>query len=386
MTRKMVAAPLNILCVLALADAGCRVYDSSLVAELPRAVQRSDAGVMTSAQSADGDAAVGDNGEDLKPHLAACGNGQVDEAERCDIAIPRGQPGACPEVCTGRDGCFKQHLAGKRCGARCEEVEITETVPDDGCCPAGATTETDNDCSPSCGNGTLEAGETCDPIEKCPSVESCTSSEVCMLARFSGSPDNCTARCEVRPVEECISGDECCPSGCDYAHDHDCPDTATTTTSNKPTRQGGDGGVSTPAPSDAAPADCTEGCPSEEPTTCTSVHSAGACESCDCAYCSDPALACLKQANPDQRAACTALIDCATKNHCTGTDCYCGALDLPTCERFPLGACVSEIRKLTGLSDVYQLVALAANPQSSIGRAASFLDCRSQHCARACGL
>src|SRR5262245_53112836 len=90
-TRKIVAAPLNILCVLAFADAGCRVYDSSLVTDLPPA-RTEDAGTGTNSS-----AAVSDMPEEERV-VAACGNGRVDESERCDTAIPRGQPGACPEA------------------------------------------------------------------------------------------------------------------------------------------------------------------------------------------------------------------------------------------------------------------------------------------------
>ena len=39
----------------------------------------------------------------------------------------------------------------------------TVCVNNDGCCPAGCTTLSDNDCQPACGNTVVEAGETCDP-------------------------------------------------------------------------------------------------------------------------------------------------------------------------------------------------------------------------------
>lgn len=381
MTRKMVAAPLNILCVLALADAGCRVYDSSLVNDLPPALTQ-DTGSSTNSSAVVSDAMPE---EDDQHVVAACGNGRVDDAERCDTAIPRGQPGACPEACSGRDGCFKQKLAGQRCGARCEEVEITDIEPDDGCCPDGATTETDTDCSPSCGNGTMENGETCDPIESCPTLETCTSTQLCKIARFSGFADSCNARCELKPVEDCLSGDECCPQGCTYARDTDCP------------RQQAEGaqsvsGPSKPAdagapPTDAGAGDASASMEEGDPVTCTALHSAGPCEACDCAYCSDEVVACATETDAVTRAASLALVDCATQNHCSGMDCYCGAFDIPTCERWSSGGpCVREIRALAGTNNIDQILALSATSQTPIGRAATMLACRNRHCSRACGL
>jgi hypothetical protein len=38
----------------------------------------------------------------------------------------------------------------------------------DGCCPLGCNAYSDADCSPDCGNGVIEEGETCDPPESCP--------------------------------------------------------------------------------------------------------------------------------------------------------------------------------------------------------------------------
>jgi len=45
-------------------------------------------------------------------------------------------------------------------GGECNGV--TATVDGDGCCPAGANANDDDDCAPVCGNGAIEAGEQCD--------------------------------------------------------------------------------------------------------------------------------------------------------------------------------------------------------------------------------
>ena len=70
-----------------------------------------------------------------------CGNGRLDADEMCDVAIPAGQPGACPTVCDDRNNCTGDTIVGvNTCQAQC-----THTVLD-GCC----------------GNGRVEPGESCD--------------------------------------------------------------------------------------------------------------------------------------------------------------------------------------------------------------------------------
>ena len=44
---------------------------------------------------------------------------------------------------------------------------MTAFVAGDGCCPAGCNLTVDSDCSATCGNGVVEAGETCDGVN-CP--------------------------------------------------------------------------------------------------------------------------------------------------------------------------------------------------------------------------
>src|SRR6185312_6805081 len=172
------------LCVLSVS---CRVYDAELVRELAanegnRASTSNATGPMLDAGGAD--AELVEAGPVIVP---ACGNGRVDGRERCDIAIPVGEVGACPDGCREQDGCFAQELAGQRCGARCVPKEITESISGDGCCPKGATAATDSDCSATCGNGVIEASETCDPKESCPKPGSCTTAKKCMAARLTGA-------------------------------------------------------------------------------------------------------------------------------------------------------------------------------------------------------
>jgi cysteine-rich repeat protein len=48
------------------------------------------------------------------------------------------------------------------CNVQCTNTPITSCTGGDGCCPAGCHANNDTDCSPVCGNGITEPGETCD--------------------------------------------------------------------------------------------------------------------------------------------------------------------------------------------------------------------------------
>jgi hypothetical protein len=170
-----------------------------------------------------GDARDGPTG-DLPP---ACGNGLVDPGETCDIAIMAGQMGACPPAsCDDTVACTRDTHVGEGCTARCVYEEITALSPTDGCCPTGADHTTDPDCSVTCGNGMIEAGETCDTaiaagqLGACPSEcddpDSCTR-DLIISAR------TCSARCLHLPITMAVANDKCCPAGANNAKDPDCP-------------------------------------------------------------------------------------------------------------------------------------------------------------------
>ena len=71
-----------------------------------------------------------------------------------------------------------------------------------------------------CGNGAVEAGETCDG--DCP-VACPPPSASCVVAVLVGGSATCDARCEDRPVTTPIADDFCCPEGASKAEDRDCP-------------------------------------------------------------------------------------------------------------------------------------------------------------------
>jgi hypothetical protein len=154
----------------------------------------------------------------------ACGDGQLDEpAERCDPGLVRANQDTCPTSCDDGDPCTLDVLEGAGCQAQCTHTPITTLFSGDGCCPAGATQRVDRDCAPSCGNGVVEAGESCD--KNCP--RSCPPSpSACLKSALAGDAATCTARCALTRVATCSpTVDGCCPDGCTHATDADCSPT-----------------------------------------------------------------------------------------------------------------------------------------------------------------
>jgi hypothetical protein len=247
---------LRILGLLVASSSACNVYDSGLihVAAAANPTVRNAALADASAVSeAKPDAEEVDGGplQDSVPSRAGkrCGNGVVDANEYCDIGIASNEMGACPDTCGGQRDCTLHVVAGRGCDARCEDRHIEAHISGDGCCPVGASTDDDTDCPSSCGNGRIEAGESCDPPETCVSAETCESPDACQTARYSGDAEHCTARCTVTPVQACINGDGCCPLGCTSTRDSDC---------QRPS---------------AADGGCTEGCE----TVCAGTRAFGLC-------------------------------------------------------------------------------------------------------------
>lgn len=70
-----------------------------------------------------------------------------------------------------------------------------------------------------CGNGMVDPGELCDG--NCPT--SCDDMDVCTTDTQQGTPATCDVQCMNQPIQACASGDGCCPMGCTFANDMDCP-------------------------------------------------------------------------------------------------------------------------------------------------------------------
>lgn len=69
-----------------------------------------------------------------------------------------------------------------------------------------------------CGNGVREATETCDGPD-CPT--SCPSFS-CVRMELLGTATACDAACSATEITACMSGDGCCPQGCNPGSDADC--------------------------------------------------------------------------------------------------------------------------------------------------------------------
>jgi hypothetical protein len=284
----------------------------------------------------------------------------VDEGEACDIAIARGQPGACPDGCSGGQGCLRNQLEGSECAARCVAREITELTAGDGCCPSGMDYYQDDDCAPRCGNDHLEPGERCDPAASCPPRSACKASDACQVARYLGAADSCSARCEITRIQSCVSGDGCCPSGCDRARDDDCPQTC------------------------EGP-NCNEPMPMPAPFVCGDVHEGSACRDCDCAQCGAQVSACLGD-EPGDAKLCDAAIACGEREHCKADACYCGDATGDACVETPRGACVMEWNAAARSNSTTLVFYAARSPTFTVGKAVALIKCREQHCAKECGL
>lgn len=150
---------------------------------------------------------------------ASCGNGVLETGETCDPIAD------CPTSCDDMDACTTDELLGSasNCTAECQYTDITTCIDGDGCCPMGCNANDDDDCAPICGNDVVEPGETCDPMADCPAPADCNDQDDCTIDTHSGSVMACDAECSYAVITACVDGDGCCPSGCDFTDDDDCP-------------------------------------------------------------------------------------------------------------------------------------------------------------------
>ena len=202
---------------------------------------------------------------------ASCGNSVVETGETCD------PPSSCPSSCNDGNDCTVDQLTGnsQNCNVACSSSSISSCTSGDGCCPTGCDNTTDTDCSVSCGNGVLEAGETCDPSSTCPAT--CDDSNDCTVDQRTGSAQNCNVACSHSSISSCASGDGCCPTGCDSTTDTDCSVSC------------GNGVVEageTCDPSSDCPTSCDDG------DSCTRDQLTGSAQNCNAACSNTPITAC----------------------------------------------------------------------------------------------
>jgi cysteine-rich repeat protein len=183
-------------------------------------------GVTEGAEECD-DGDVLDDGPCSSSCTLNCGDGVIAGDEVCDEGIAAGMPGACPDDCNDDMACTTDQLTGEGCQRACAHGDITATQPGDGCCPAGANVNTDSDCPAGCGNGAVEAGETCDTAiaagmpGACPTA--CDDGIACTTdTLFVPDTGDCGAICQYAEITTPAAGDECCPAGADSSSDSDC--------------------------------------------------------------------------------------------------------------------------------------------------------------------
>ncbi|MCC6748457.1 MAG: hypothetical protein IT371_12410 [Deltaproteobacteria bacterium] len=181
---------------------------------------------ISDCQAADGCCPAGCNALTDSDCSPTCGNGVVENPEKCDTKLAAPDPGACPLSCDDQQACTRDALLnGGTCGAQCSSTPITDCQNGDGCCPSGCDALSDGDCSPSCGNGVVEPPETCDTKLVAPATgacpQTCADQEACTAdALLNGG--TCAAQCAFTPITDCQNGDGCCPTGCHALKDSDC--------------------------------------------------------------------------------------------------------------------------------------------------------------------
>jgi len=175
------------------------------------------AGPITALVSGDGCCPPGGNETNDGDCMPACDNGVIETGETCDPSS------SCPTSCDDLNACTVDALSGDplTCDAACTNTSILTCTAGDGCCPSGCTDVTDTDCSPTCGNGTIDPGETCDPSATCPTT--CNDGNACTNDVLTGSAMTCNVACSNAPITAFTSGDGCCPPGGNNNLDGDCP-------------------------------------------------------------------------------------------------------------------------------------------------------------------
>lgn len=120
--------------------------------------------------------------------------------------------------CNDLNPCTAERVDNPKCPTTCIYNETTACINDDQCCAIGCSFTTDNDCSATCGDGIVDAGEKCD--NNCPA--SCNDNYAGTKDMLIGSASSCTAECVFTQITACINNDNFCPSNCNNANDNDC--------------------------------------------------------------------------------------------------------------------------------------------------------------------
>jgi hypothetical protein len=149
---------------------------------------------------------------------AICDNGAIEAGETCD---PKATCQTRADTCKDDKDTLRTITGDvSTCTIACTERK-RPCQAGDGQCPTGCTAGTDADCG-GCGNGRIEAGETCDPPSSCQRTADTCRDDAQTLRTGSGDVNRCTFACMERK-RPCQAGDGECPSGCAPSADTDCP-------------------------------------------------------------------------------------------------------------------------------------------------------------------
>jgi hypothetical protein len=368
----------------------CSVYDSALIAGKRDGVDSIPAAGSSAAgrggSSGDKDAGEADASEDDRegglpmtsvPIDVHCGDGRVTGDEKCDIGIAAETSGACPTKCPDLAPCNPRALNNSGCQAECVLLQMV-CMAGDGCCPGNCTDKNDSDCSSKCGDGVIqtESGETCEAESTTPckmSDAECDDTDACTVDKLIGSAKNCNALCMNTRITAPTNDDGCCPTGSDANSDNDCKPVC----GNKIREAGEDCDGTT-----GCSAACKLTLQADQIACLEKLGNAGDdCAKCSCTNCASTYVACRDGADAAANKLCNDVLECARKNDCYGTACYCG--DSLFCA-VPNGLCKAEVERAAGSTEVNAINASAGDPMSPLGRSYMADMCRNQQCIRQC--
>jgi hypothetical protein len=377
-----------VLCTLFCVFGACSVYQPELIGTNHGAMRSDaadDAGPLGDGAGAGGSGlsdagsrgVIDDDAGSVAVPRTLCGDGRVSGDEKCDIGISEGSPGACPTKCPELAHCNPRALNNSGCQAECVLLQMV-CMSGDGCCPGNCTADNDTDCSSRCGDGLVqeEYGETCEPESTTPCKRSdaeCDDKDPCTVDKLIGNAKNCNALCTNVKIAAPKNGDGCCLNGSDANGDDDCKPIC----GNKVREAGEDCDGTT-----GCSASCVLSLQADQIACLEKFGNAGdECAKCSCMNCTATYLACRNNPDPNAVALCTGVLDCAQKNTCDGSACYCG--DSLLCA-LPNGACRAEVEKAGNTTDPNTITSRAADPASPLGRASMADACRIQQCNAQC--
>jgi cysteine-rich repeat protein len=201
---------------------------------------------------------------------------------------------------------------------------------------------------------------------------------VCTTDRLIGA--GCNLYCGYVQITSPLNGDGCCPSGANANNDNDCAPVC----GNKlvePTEGCDDGNT--------AAGDGCANCQIEtsEQMCLGILGTSDACATCSCQKCQSVTVSCFGSADATKNARCKALVDCGRAKGCSGTDCYCGSVDLFTCLfGGGNGRCRAEVEAAAETTVPLDIQSRASDTYYALGRANAVAECGLASCATPCDL